>query len=96
MIDDLLQRTRRFLDGLIASYLKQTADDCWRWILGRAMRYIVSSALFIMAATFALLGGFEGLIVAGVPRYLAHLAIGTAALVAGYGTLKICVQDSRR
>ena len=59
------------------------------------MRYAISSALFIMAA-FALLGGFEGLIVSGVPRYLAHLTIGTAALIAGYGTPKIRIQDSKR
>ncbi len=96
MIDDLLHRSRQFLNDLVSSYLKRNADELWRWILGRAMRYIVSSALFIMAATFVLLGGFEGLIASGVPRYLAHLAVGAAALIAGYGTLKCCTQDFRR
>jgi hypothetical protein len=61
-----------------------------RWVLGRATRYAVSAALFIMAAAFLLLGGASGLIVSGLPPYLAYLAIGATSLLAGVVILKCC------
>jgi hypothetical protein len=96
LIDELLGRTRHFLAGVIADYLKRTAGESLRWILSRVMRQAISAALFIMAAVFLLLGGAEGLTVSGVPRYLAHLAMGAASLLAGLVALKCCAQDSGR
>jgi hypothetical protein len=49
-----------------------------------------------MAAGFLLLGGAEGLIVSGVPRYLAHLAIGATSLIAGFVALKCYYRPSGR
>ena len=96
MVDELLDRSRQFLSGMIADYMKRSVDDLLRWILGRAVRYAVSTALFIMAAAFLLLSGAESLIFLGVPPHLAHLAIGATSLLAGLGTLKCFAQASGR
>jgi hypothetical protein len=87
MLDELMNRSRRFLAGIIADYAKRYVDEFLRWMLGRAVRYAVSAALFIMASAFLLLGGAKGLIVSGLPPYLAYLAIGAASLLAGLVTL---------
>jgi len=88
LVDELMDRTRQFLGGMIADYVKRSVDDLLRWILGRAVRYALSTALFIMAAAFLLLGGAKGLIVSGLPPHLAYLAVGAASLLAGLITLK--------
>jgi len=90
LIDELLGRTRLLLGGMIAAYAKRSIDDLLRWMLGLAVRYSLSAALFIMAAAFLLLGGAKGLIVSGLPPYLAYLAMGAASLLAGLATLKCC------
>jgi hypothetical protein len=90
IVDELLARTRHFLAGMIADYVKRSCDDILRWMMGRVARYAISTALFIMASAFLLMGGAEGLIAAGLPRYLAHLAIGSASVLAGLLTLKCC------
>ena len=96
VVDDLMGRTRRFLGGMIADYLKRSVDDVLQWILGRAMRTAVSTALFILAAAFLLFGGAESLIVWGVPPHLSHLAIGATSLLAGLGIFKCRVQAPSR
>jgi hypothetical protein len=83
-----MNRTRQFLAGMVADYAKRSLDEFLRWVLGRTMRYVVSAALFIMAAGFLLLGGAQTLIVAGLPPHLAYLAIGATSLLAGLLTLK--------
>jgi hypothetical protein len=91
LVEELLNRTRQFLAGMVADYAKRSVDDLLRWVLGRATRYAVSTALFILAAAFVLLGGAKGLIVTGLPPYLAYLVIGATSLLAGVVTLKCCV-----
>ena len=88
LVDELLDRSRRFLGDMIADYAKRSVDDLLRWILGRTVRYALSTALFIMAAAFLLLGGAKGLIVSGLPPHFAYMAIGAASLLAGLVTLK--------
>jgi len=88
LFDELLNRSRGFLAGLLADYVKRYVDELLRWMLGRAVRYVVAAGLFIMAAAFLLLGGAKGLIVSGLPPYLAYLAIGAVSLLAGLVTLK--------
>jgi hypothetical protein len=90
LVEELMTRTRQFLAGMVADYAKRSVDDLLRWVLGRATRYAVSAALFIMAAAFLLLGGARGLIVTGLPPYLAYLIIGATSLLAGVVTLKCC------
>jgi hypothetical protein len=90
VVDELLTRTRQFLTGVIADYLKQSLEDFLGWMMGRVARYALSASLFIMAAAFFLVGGAEGLIVSGLPPYLAHLLMGSASLLAGLVTLKCC------
>jgi len=90
LVEELLNRTRQFLAGMVADYAKRSVDDLLRWVLGRATRYAVSAALFILAAAFLLLGGARGLIAAGLPPHLAYLAIGATSLLAGVVTLKCC------
>ena len=96
IVEELLSRTRHFMTDAIGDYLKRYIDDLLRWILSRAVRHVISAALFVMAAVFLLLGGFEGLIVSGVPRYLAHLAMGVASLLAGLVALKCCAPPHGR
>jgi ABC-type Co2+ transport system permease subunit len=96
VVEELLSRSRRFLAGMVADYVKLSLDELLQWILGRAVRYAFSTSLFIMAAGFLLLGGAEGLIVSGVPRYLAHLAIGATSLIAGFVALKCYYRPSGR
>ena len=88
LVDELLGRTRQFVSDMVAEYVKRSADAALQWILGRAARYVLSTALFIMAAAFLLLGGAKGLIVAGMPPHLAYLAIGAVSLLAGFVILK--------
>jgi hypothetical protein len=88
VIDELLHRSRQFVAGMVADYAKRSVDDLLRWMLGRAVRYSVSAALFILAAGFLLLGGAQGLIVSGLPPYLAYLAMGATSLLAGIAGLK--------
>jgi len=95
-MDELMDRTRQFLTGMVADSVKRAVDELLGWILGRTLRYAISSALFIMAAAFLLLGGAKGLIVSGLPPYLAYLAIGAASLLAGFVTLKCCPQAPER
>ena len=83
VVEELLGRTRHFLSGMVADYLQRAVEDILRWILGRTLRYAVSAGFFILASAFLLLGAFEGLLVAGLPRYAAHLIVGAAALLAG-------------
>jgi hypothetical protein len=83
VVEDLLGRTRHFLSGMVADYLQRSLEDILRWILGRSLRYAVSAGFFILASAFLFLAAFEGLLVAGVPRYAAHLIVGAAALLAG-------------
>lgn len=92
LVDELMGRTRRFLTGMISDYVKRSVDEVLTWILARAMRSAVSTALFILAAAFLLFGGAEGLVVWGVPPYLAHLAMGATSLLAAIGILKCRVQ----
>ena len=94
--EELLDRTRQFLSGMIVDQVKRSVDELLQWILGRALRYTLSTALFIMAAAFLLLGGAKGLIVSGLPPHLAYLAIGAASLLAGLVTLKCCAPASGR
>jgi len=89
-MEDLLDRTRQFLTGLLANYAKQSVEELFRWMLGRAVRYAVSAALFILAAAFLLLGGSQALIVWGLAPHLAYMAIGGTGLLAGFITLKCC------
>ena len=96
VVDELLGRTRQFLSGMIADYVKRSVDDILQWVLGRAARYAVSTALFIMAAGFVLWGGAESLVISGVPPHLAHLGIGAAALLAGLVVLKCYPRPSER
>lgn len=98
MLEDLMARTRHFLTGMLADHLKRSVDEVLRWLLSRAMRYAIMTALFIMAAGFLLLGASEGLILAGMPLYLVHLAVGVASLLAGLVFLKCCTPhpDLRR
>jgi hypothetical protein len=91
-----MNRTRRFLAGMVADYLKDSLDDLLQWVLGRAVRYAFSTSLFIMAAGFLLLGGAEGLIVSGMPAYLAHLTVGATSLIAGLVALKCYYRPSER
>jgi hypothetical protein len=84
-------RTRQFVTGMIADYVKRSVDEILHWILGRTLRYALSTALFIMAAAFLLLGGAKGLIASGLPPHFAYLAMGAASLLAGFVTLKCCV-----
>ena len=90
LVDELLGRTRQFLTGMIADYVKRSLDDLLRFALGRSLRYAVSAALFILAAAFLLLGGAKGLIVSGLPPHLAYLVIGGVSLLAGVVLLKCC------
>jgi len=96
MVEELLTRTRQFLAGVIADYTKRHVDELLRWILGRAARYALSTALFIMAAAFLLLGGAKSLIVSGLPPHLAYLAIGAISLLAGLVALKCCAPATGR
>ena len=96
LVDELLGRTRQFLTHMVAEYVKRSADEALQWILGRAVRYALSTALFIMAAAFLLLGAANGLIVAGMPPHLAYLAIGVVSLIAGFVTLKCSGQGCPR
>jgi hypothetical protein len=88
VFEELLHRSRQFVAGMVADYAKRSVDDLLRWMLGRAVRYSVSAALFIMAAGFLLVGGAQGLIVSGLPPYLAYLAMGATSLLAGIAGLK--------
>lgn len=96
MVEELMSRTGHFLSGMVSDYLKGSLEDILRWILGRSLRYALSAALLIMAAAFLLLGGSEGLIASGLPRYAAHLIIGSAALLAGLLCLKCCASPPGR
>ena len=96
MIEELMGRTGHFLRGMVADYLQRSLEDLLQWILGRSLRYAVSAALLIMAAAFLLLGGSEGLVVSGLPRFAAHLIIGATALIAGLVCLKCCASCSDR
>ena len=96
MVEELMGRTRQFLYGMVTDYLKGSLEDIVQWILGRSLRYALSAALFIMAAAFLLLGGSEGLIASGVPRYLAHLAIGAISASVGLIILKYWVSPRGR
>jgi len=88
LVEELMNRTRQFLAGMVADYAKRSLEEFLRWTLGRTVRYAVSAALFIMAAGFLLLGGAQTLIVSGLPSHLAYLAIGATSLLAGFVTLK--------
>ena len=90
LVEELLNRTRQFLTGMVADYAKRSVDEFLRWMWGRMVGYAVSAALFIMAATFLLLGGAQGLIVSGLPPYVAYLAIGATSLLAGFVIFKCC------
>lgn len=94
--EELLGRTRQFLSGMIVDHVKRSVDELLEWILGRTLRYTLSTALFILAAAFLLLGGAKGLIVSGLPPHLAYLAIGATSLLAGLVTLKCCAPASGR
>src|SRR5204863_7506218 len=96
MVEELMGRTRHFLSGMVTDYLKGSFEEIVQWILGRSLRYALSAALFMMAAAFLFLGGSEGLMVSGLPRYAAHLIIGAAALLAGLICLKCCACRSGR
>jgi hypothetical protein len=96
IVDDLLSRTRHFLKGVIADYLKRSIEEFLGWMMGRVARYVLAASLFIMAAAFLLVGGGEGLIIAGLPPYLAHLLIGAVSLLAGLVTLKCCERPAGR
>jgi hypothetical protein len=95
-IEDLLCRTRGFVKRMVSDCVQGSADDLLQWTLGRAMRCIVSTSLLVLAAAFLLLGGAEGLIVAGLPPYLAHVSMGVTSLLAGFLTLKCCANPRAR
>jgi hypothetical protein len=88
MVEELVGRTRNFLEGVIADYIQRSLDNLLRRALGWSLRYAISAALFVMAAAFLLLGSSEGLILSGLPRFAAHLIIGAAALLGGIICLK--------
>jgi hypothetical protein len=92
MVEDLLSRAREFVAGMIADTAKRSVEDLLRWILGRAVLYAVSAALFIMAAAFLLWGATQALLTAGLPSYGSYLVVGLTGLLAGLVTLKCGAQ----
>lgn len=83
VLDDILRRSRKFLEEVARDYIRRPIDELFRWVLGRAISYLVAAALFVTAAVFLLVGGVEGLERAGVPRYGAYLALGVVGILSG-------------
>ena len=87
-IDELANRTKKFLTELARDYVKRPIDELLGWILRRAVAYLVAAALFITAAVFLLVGGVQGLTEAHVPPWVAYLALGVIGLIAGLIVLR--------
>lgn len=88
VVDDLVRRTRRFLGEIAEDYIRRPIDDLVRWILGRAVSYLVAAGLFIASAVFLMIGATHGLIEAKVPVWIAYLSLGVIAVVAGVIVLR--------
>lgn len=87
-VDDLVNRTKKFLGEIATDYIKRPIDDLLRWILARAVSYLIAAAFFITAAVFLLIAGVEGLKKAEVPPWIAYLAIGVVGILAGLIVLR--------
>lgn len=87
-VDDLIDRTKKFLSSLAADYVKRPVDELLRWVLSRATAYLLAAAFFCTAAVFLMIAGVEGLKRAQVPGYLAYLALGVVGLIAGLIALR--------
>jgi len=81
--DDLVSRTGRLLRDAAVDYIKRPLEEILNWALGRTVSYLVAAALFITAAVFLFVGGVGGLEAAGVKRWIAYLALGLVAVLAG-------------
>ena len=88
VVDDLVRRTRRFLGEISDDYIKRPIDGLLRWILGRAVSYLVAAGLLIAAAVFLMIGATHGLIQAKIPVWIAYLSLGGVALVASVIVLR--------
>ncbi len=95
VVDDLAARTRKFLGEVARDYVKRPVEGLLRWVLGRAVAYLLAAALFITAAVFLLVGGVHGLREAGVPAWIAYLALGVVAILAGLILLRSSRADPK-
>jgi len=87
-VDDLVNRTRKFLGEIAHDYLKRPLDDLFRWALGRAVSYAVAAGLLITAVVFLLIAGVEGLKSARVHPAVAYLALGLVGVLSGLLVLR--------
>ncbi len=95
-VDDLVDRTKRFVGELAHDYVKRPVDALLRWTLGRVVSYLVAAALFVTAAVFILIAGVEGLQRAAVPPFAAYLALGIVGVIAGIIVLKVSKSEERK
>ena len=83
LLEDVLQKSREFIEGIIADRIKDSLERALDWTFHRMMVYLTVVALFATAAVFALMAGLEGMKQAGVPPWAAYLTVGLAGALGG-------------
>jgi len=83
VLEDLLARSRSFIEGLIADRLKASLERFFERMTRRVVACLVASVLFGTAAVFLLIAGLEGLKQAGLPGWAAYLSLGLVGALAG-------------
>lgn len=95
-VDDLLARTRRFFKDLADDYIKRPVDELLRWLLSRALAYLLAAAILATSVVFLLVGGVEALQRAHVEPWIAYLGVGTVGLLAGLAVIRIGKPPEKR
>jgi hypothetical protein len=88
-VDDLLARTQRFLKDVADDYVKRPVDKLLRWVLSRALVYLLAAAILATSVVFLLVGGVEALRRAQVEPWIAYLGVGAVGLLAGLAVIRI-------
>lgn len=96
LLEDFLQRSREFIEGIIADRVKDSLERALDWTFHRMMVSLTVVALFATAAVFALLAGLEGMRQAGVPPWAAYLTLGLVGALGGSLLLKRPKSRGRR
>jgi len=83
ILEDLLGRSERFMQGLLADHVKGAVERTLEWTFRRVIRFACAAASFATSMVFLLVAAVEGLKQAGVPAWMAYLIPGTAGILGG-------------
>ena len=83
ILEDLLRRSRAFVEGVIADHFKASVDRVLDWTLRRVITSLVASAFFVTAVVFLLVAGTEGLKQVGAPPWVAYLSLAFVGALGG-------------